>query len=97
MELIIMMWITQIVVVSIVMFFMMKMMGELSNKLLQIEIIKKAENIEQAEKIGLKNIAAEQKLEKALVENEEKLLLKVDKLTPEELKKAKEEAERLPL
>lgn len=92
MELIIMMWITQIVVVGIVMFFMMRIMQELSNKLLQIEIVKKAENVEQAEKIGSKNIAAEQKFEEKILAEQE-LLLKTSRLSPAETKKLEEEAE----
>jgi len=78
------------------MVFLMHIIKELSNKMIQIEIIKKAENIAEAEKIGKKNITAEQELDEKLIKEEEKLLLKVEKLSPEEIKTREEESQWKP-
>jgi len=78
------------------MVFLMHIIKELSNKMIQIEIIKKAENVAEAEKIGKKNITAEQELDEKLIKEEEKLLLKVEKLSPEEIKAREEESQWKP-
>jgi hypothetical protein len=94
MEIIIIMWITQIIIIAISFISMMIIFDRLANKLLQIEIIKKAENFKEAKEYWKKDINVEQKKEKKIIDEQEKSFLEYEKIKKNaELEKEKEEEE----
>ena len=69
-----------------VVFLLVRSIDNLSTKLLQIEIVKKAENYDQAQWIWVKNLNSIQKFDKTVIDEQEKSFLKAWKkqLTEEE-------------
>lgn len=72
MELILIMWISNIVCVWIMAYFYNRSIYKISSIMLQIEVIKKAKNFEEAEKYWSRNIVAEQELEEKKIDEQEK-------------------------
>lgn len=75
MELILIMWISNIIVMALAWYFFFKSNENLANKLLQIEIIKKAKTFDEAKNFWTRNIAAEQNLEKKIIDEQEKAFI----------------------
>lgn len=73
---------TNILVIIIVFVFLAKIMNNLANKLLQVEVIKKAKTFEEAKNFWIKDIWAEQNFEKKVVEEEKDEFLKNIKKEP---------------
>jgi len=90
MDLILIICITNIVIIGIAFYMMMRIFNNLTNKLLQIEIVKKAKTFQEAKEFWTKDIAAEQKFEKKIVDEQEKAFATIQKkeLTPEEKEEA---------
>lgn len=88
------MWVMNVIVIWVVFMYFTRINNIILNKLLQIEIVKKAKTFEEAKDFWIKDITAEQNFEKKIVDEQKKAFDENTKMkTKEELEKAKEEAE----
>lgn len=79
MEIILILVITNVIIVIIVFVRLAVIMRDLSLRLLQIEVIKKAESFEQAEDFGKKDIKSIQEFDAKITDVQEKAFIKATK------------------